>query len=220
MNRTQLRSWVRNETLVEVDQFSDAAVNDIFNEGLRTISTMFHWPFLATQTTTAFVASQEAYALPADLGRIAAVYVTGERTRLREVGPHDAWERHGGDFPTGTPSEFFIWGSNIHLLPIPDVSSGSITLRYYRQPTLMTDDSHSPEFAPEFHVIVADFACLHIWHREEDFTKAKVYADRFAEGVERMARFYNQRAEDQPIVVGEPAKGTRRFLGVHLPYLP
>jgi len=221
-NRGAIRAWVRAETLVEATMMSDADINAIIDQGTRDISTRFEWPFLAATSTIAFVANQQAYNLPADFDRLAVALVDNTSTRLQEVSPESYWSSYGDVPATGTPSYFLIWGSQLWVSPVPTAATGGLVIYYWRMPTLMTDDSHSPEFASQFHLILADFACQHLWHREEDFSKARAYGERFLEGVERMARYYLGRAQESPFVMGDGLDRIRRTgnLGWRFPFFP
>lgn len=181
---------------------SDADINAIIDQAVRDISTRFDWPYLATDTTIPFVADQQAYNLPANFDRLVSVVIDGESVRLEEVAPSQYWQAYGDSPAEGSPNFYFLWGSKIFVTPVPTASSGGLVLYYYRQPTLMTDDSHTPEFASQFHMIVAEYVAVHLWHREEDFSKARVYDERYLDGVERMARYYLGRTKDSPMVMG------------------
>ena len=200
--RLQIRQWVRAETLVESTMMADADVNAIIDQAVNDVSTRFNWPFLAATDTIDFVADQQAYTLPTDFHRLVAANVTGSTKRLVEVAPEEYWNAYGEEPSEGDPNFFFLWGDEIFVSPVPTVSTGGLTLRYYRTATPMTDDAHTPEWDAEFHMVLADYVCRHLWHREEDFSKARVYDERYLDGIERMARFYLARAVDSPLIVG------------------
>lgn len=181
---------------------SDADINAILDQAVRDVSTRFRWPFLATTDTIALVASTQAYNLPADLDRIEAITLDGTNHRLQEVSPTKYWSAYGDTPEDGEPRFFFLWSNQIWVTPVP-TAAGTLNLFYYRMPTLMGDDGDSPEWASQFHMIVADYACQHLFHREEDFSKAKLYGEAYLDGIERMARYYLGRAIDSPFIIGD-----------------
>lgn len=222
-NRLAIRNWVRAETLIESTMMSDADINAIIDQGMRDLSTRYPWPFLATTGsggTLNFVAAQQAYPLPTNLQKLGVVLLDNTTTKLREISPHSAWAAYGDQPLTGTPSMFYVWGLNIHVLPVPVASTGGLILQYYRKITALTDDTHVPEFDDQFHLIVADYVCQNLWHREEDFSKARVYGDRYLAGVESMARYYLQRAEDQPFIMGDGLHSRTNPLSYFYPTWP
>jgi hypothetical protein len=220
VTRLEVRQWVRAETLIESAMMVDAAINAIIDQAVRDVSTRFDWPFLADTDTINFIADTQSYSLPTDFQRLVAVVLNGSTVRLEEVSPEQYWSTYGATPAEGNPRFFFLWGNQIYVTPVPTASSGGLTLFYYRQPTLMTDDSHSPEWQSEFHMIVADYVCRHLWHREEDFSKARVYDERYLDGVERMARFYLGRAKDSPMGMGGGFGRRPRNDGFRFPFFP
>lgn len=199
--RAEIRDWAREQTLIEVDDFTDDKINAILDQGIRDCAVKFDWPFLAKSDSITLVGGTESYALPADLGKLRALVLDGTRYRLREISSNTAWENEGGLPGSGTPRTFFIWGSNVLFRPIPD-AAGTVTVYYHKTPTLLTNDTSTPEWDAQFHMILADFAAQHMWEREEEFEKAEVFAQRYANGVEQMARYYLNRASDSPLVYG------------------
>lgn len=216
--RTLIRDWVRSQSMTETDDLADTKLDAILNDGIYNIATLFDWPYLATSTTVNFVADQQAYDLPADMQKISKVVVTGGKV-LNEVSPNRMWDTYGDNFPSQTtPTMFFLWGNKIHFVATPDVSSGSATIYYFKEPTVLTDDAQEPEFADQFHMILADYMLQKVWEREEDFAKADVHAKAFLGGVERMARFYLNRSSDHPMVFGDGQK-IRTTLHPNMPWL-
>jgi hypothetical protein len=205
--RLEIKEWVRSQSMTEVDDLADVKLDALINEALRNIATRFRWPYLAAVTSLNLVAEQQAYTMPTDLQQIETITVTGARVRLEEVSPALAWQTFGDDFPTATePYAFFIWGGEINLIPIPDTSEGSVIVHYYRAPVVLANDTESPEFASQFHMIVADYVLKAVWEREEDFVKAESHMAAFRQGIEQMARFYLNRAGDNPTVLGDGSR--------------
>lgn len=215
--RSELRDLVRSQTLVESDDYTDDKVNNLINQALRDVSVRFDWPYLAKIDTIAVTGAQDTYALPSDTSRVEAVLLEGQAQPLNEVAPSVALREDGTTPGSGTPTWYFLWGNNVVLRPVPS-ASGTLTIYYYRTPTTLTNDGSSPEFAEQFHYIVADFVMQQLWEREEDFEKAAVYAGRYAAGVESMARFYLNRVNDGPMIVGEPNRA-RRIKGPRMTWM-
>lgn len=213
--RTELRDLVRTQTLVEGDDLTDAKVDNLFDQAMRDVSVRFDWPYLAKIDTIAVTSGTDTYALPADADRLQAFLVADSTAPLKEVAAATALSAEGLSPSTGTPSFFFLWGEEVVLRPIPDADT-TLSVYYFRTPVLMTDDAHVPEFAAQFHYILTDFVMQQLWEREEDFEKGNVYKDRFLQGIEQMARFYLNRTQDSPLVIGEPHT---KLLGPRMPWL-
>jgi hypothetical protein len=213
--RTELRDLIRGQTLVESDDYTDAKVNNLINAAIRDISVRFPWPYLAKTSTMSVTASVESVALPSDCDRIASINLEGGSKPLYEIAPSTAFQS-GDSAGSGTPTAYFLWGENVMLRPVPDANS-TLNIYYYREPVELSSDGATPEFAPQFHLIVADYVMQMLWEREEDFQKAATFNQRYLQGIELMARFYLNRADDAPLVIGQPQGGRSR--GPRMPWL-
>ena len=208
-DRAAIRDWIREQTLVEVDDFADDKINNIIDQGIREISAKFDWPYLAESEQINLVQGTPAYNIPADMAKLRAIVHDGFQVRIREVAPTTVWEAEGGLPTDGSPKQFFIWAGQFVFRPIPD-AAGTATVYYHRTPTLLTNDNQEPEFDSQFHLVLADYGSQIVWEREEEFEKAEVFGQRFSQGVERMARFYLNRGADSPMTFGERPNRVRR----------
>lgn len=202
---TSIRSVVRTLTLAETDDVSDANVNLFVNQGYRMLSTLFRWPWLEATSNITTVADTASYALPADYRRLYAIKDTDKRRTLTRLTVEEALERWGGDPPSGAEAKwFYVWDDSIYLLPVPSANeTAAYTLYYQKKLTTMTSGTDEPEFAEEFHLVLADYAIARVWEHEEDFEKARLSDARFREQVEAMARYYLRRQEEWPLVYGD-----------------
>lgn len=210
---SDIRDWVREQTLMEEADIATTKLNNIINQGVREVSARFDWPWLASESTISTVAGQANYDLPTDLGRIEVVIDSDDDRRLDQVAPADAWDQYGGDFPDGTPTTFFVWGSKIYLLPVPTKNeTDAYTIHYYGSVSTLDNDSSEPAWEDRFHMLLADYAISKVWEREEEPAKAREAEGDFDQAVERMARFYLDRANDTPMIYGAGKPNRRRSL--------
>ena len=208
-----IRDWVREQTLVESTDWSNTKILNVINQGIRDLSVRFPWPFLATSNTLTTVAAQQAYTYDTisdfagtaqKLFEIEAIVDMDGRVKLEEIPAADAFKLYGGDMPTTTgATHFFTWGSSIYLLPTPSANdTDRYTVYYYRSPTELANDTDTPEWDARFHMVLAEYAIAKVWEREEEIGKSRAADQRYNEGVERMAQFYLNRAQDYPAVLG------------------
>lgn len=201
--RSEIRDWVRQHTLVEADDYADDKVNNVINQGIRDLSSQFTWPFLQTSTVIDLQTTVASYALPSDFAHLAAAIRDDCACPVVEVVPRDAWDRWDSTADTDKPAHYYMWGGNIVFAPTPvGASLPDVTLYYYREPTILNNDTDSPEFATQFHMVLAEFAAAKVWEREEDLTRSNYYMERYYAGVERMARHYLNRTDKYPLVMG------------------
>lgn len=208
--RSDIRDYVRQQTLVETDDFADDKINVLINQGLQRLSTRFEWPWLAASTTLSVVAGTDEYTLPTDLTRTLSIVRQDKQQRLVEVAPNVIQQFQGGSTPSGTPTMYFVHGRIMFLDKIP-TEDATYDWYYFKSPTLLTNDTDEPEFASEFHLVLGDWAISRVWRREEDFTKAQDAEQDFTKGIEEMARFYLDVSRDGPVVFGGARPIRSRF---------
>lgn len=200
-DRAAIRDYVRQQTLIESDDWGDDKINAVINQGLRRLSARFDWPWLAATTTLSVVAGTQEYTLPTDLRKALALTRTDKPQVLREVSPWEVLGKHGGDIPSGTPTAFYVHGRSLFLDKVP-TESATYSWLYFTAPTTLDNDTDEPAFHEEFHLILADYAVAKAWEREEDFTKADDAMADFDRAVDEMASFYLDVSRDRPIIIG------------------
>ena len=215
-DRAAIRDYARELTLVETDDISNTKINNIIDQGIRELASRFRWPWLETTDTIAVVAGTRSYALPTDFQYLHSLLRAGSKIRLRATSPSKALGTYGDDFPEGTAEGYYLWGSSLFLTRNP-ASNETLNLFYYQSPTMLSNDTDVPGFDAQFHLLLADYAISKIWEREEDFVKAKASVNRWDDGVEQMARWYQERTEDMPMVLGE--EPTIRATVLNMPWL-
>lgn len=217
-NLSAIRDWVRQQTLIEEDDWSDGKINNVINQGLRLLTAKFDWPFMLSSATITAVSGTQTYALPSDHAKTHVIFRDGYRRRLREYTASDAWNLYGGDMPESSEADsYFIHKDDIYLVPVPTSSGETYTHHYWTTPSIMANDTDSPPWAEQFHLVLADYAISKAWEREEDFTKAGEANLAWERGLEEMARYYLNRANRSPMVFGEtPQRGYAR---TNMPWL-
>lgn len=221
---SSIRDYIRESSLIETDDWSNAKILNVINEGVRVVSNRFRWPWLAGSANLSVVADTDSYALTsidADITSLEAITVNGRRQRLREVSIANALADYGGDLPESRyATHFFIWGADLHLIPTPSENvTDAYKVYYYKKPTELSNDSDTPEWDSRFHLVLAYWGLRRVWEREEDMEKADYWNAQFEAEVDRMAAFYLNRASDSPAVVGLGMPTRRVSERVHLPVL-
>jgi hypothetical protein len=203
MNLGELRALVRKQTLASADAIDNATLNGFINDGMRAVASRFKWPFLETTATITTVADQAAYALPSDYRRTSVVIpVVSGRRLVRTTLEEETLRRN--PIPTAQIADrFYIYGDEILLAPIPDISDVDYTHYYTKGITTLSSDADEPEFLSDFHIAPARYAMARVWEYEEDFPKVRDLDSRFDLDVEIMARYYLGRTEDTPAIFGE-----------------
>lgn len=205
-----IRDYVREQALIETDDWSSTKLDIVINEGYNEVSQRFNWPWLESSNLFSVTADQQGYDLSAiaagseEIARIQAIVDVDSRNRLVEIGSNEAFQRFGGDFSSSSrASEFYIWADQVNLLPIPDTTEAdAYKIYYYKKPTVLANDAAEPEWDEQFHYVLAQWCLARVWEREEDYEKGVAWQAKFDAQVERMARYYLDRAVNVPQVVG------------------
>lgn len=219
-NLAAIRDYVREQALIEVDDWASDKLNTVINEGYLEVSQRFDWPWLESSNLFGVTADQQAYTLASiaaggeEIATIQAIVDVDRRQRLTEIGSNEAFQRFGNDWSTSSRAyEFFIWANEINLIPVPDTTeANAYKIYYFKKPTVLASDAAVPEWDEQFHYVLAQWALARVWEREEDYEKGSIWQEKFEEQVERMARYYLDRAVNVPQVVGlrgSPRRGGR-----------
>lgn len=198
-NRSEIRDWVRQQTLVEADDFADSKLNNVINQGVREVADADEWPFLEATANLIIEDGSSAYDLPADFATMIAVYdadgdVLPETTRRAAI-------QDFGSPTADEPQAWYFFGEQIHFVPAP-ASTIILTLDYIKTPTLLNADQATPEWHAAHHMILAEYAAHKVWEREEDLERSAYHRQLFEIGLGQMRRHYRNRSVDTPIIVG------------------
>ncbi len=131
MTLSQFIEVVRRRHNAESDTFwSDAEIYQLItnraNECLSIIG------LLEATTTTVSVAATQAYNFPSGTSTIAQINY--KAVRLKQI-TFRQWEHFKSETTTisGTPREWVKWNRQFLLIPIPDTSSDTITIYYFKE---------------------------------------------------------------------------------------
>lgn len=210
----------RQVTLLSTSDVSDAVMIEFIDEGNNKVASAFDWPWLKASSDINSASGTGVVTLPADFGRLRAVLLDNDSTKLAELSDSEGWERWGDDLPDGTPQVFwFIDNTTIQLAPVETGQTATV-VKYWKTPTVLDQTTDTPQFDSRFHKILADWAAYRVWQREEDYQKAQQHEIAFARTLNDMARFYLNRGLDYPIVFGESPDYVQRRRGVNnMPWL-
>lgn len=166
MNRGQLRSLLETRIGDKTNRWTPDQKNLELNIAYqRALDYAFFalkkpWPFLEASTTLSFTAGNGTIAKPTDVKQIKGIWLGANfydainTNKLGYVATKDR-EQYFGGRSTGTPTNYFLYGSSIILFPVPQLS-GTIYVEYIKSVANMTDDAHSPVegFPEEYHDII------------------------------------------------------------------
>lgn len=199
-----IRAKIRLLTLVGTADLSDAELLTLVNEGLYQVSTKFDWPFLQATTTITTADGTSAYAIPADHVRTFQISDTTRRRRLIRTSLDEVLQRYGDDFPEASnATHWYLWDDEYNLVPTPNAAAtGRYKVYYQKSATALASGTDTPEWADQFHDVLAFYGEMRVWERENDPGQSQLAQARFQQSLDAMARFYLNLAADAPIVIG------------------
>ena len=224
MQRSELRQFARDQSVVESHEISDALIDTYLTEGYQTLLTRRNWPWAVGTEDIQTVAAKAAYNLKSDAKKIVAVLDLEDDTYLRSTTLERVVVKSNLTIATTTPLEFYFNSEvgndpakfpSLTLFPIPaDVRD--YTVWYRTAPLFGPEEDDVPPFDDLFHLALGDWASYRIWEVEEDLDRSDASRARYETRVMEMIEWYNSQVEDRPMIYGQ-AKAM--YYPTNMPYL-
>lgn len=112
-----------------------AILDTYINQATKRLINLRDWSFLEKTKTIATVASQQAYDLPSNLGKLNNLTVTISSTKYtpKEATSRDFWDKLNQTvMSSDIPEWYYIFNGTVELYPVPSTSSNTITISYQR----------------------------------------------------------------------------------------
>lgn len=181
MLASEIATRVKRQFGDEADiQIKDEDILRWINDAQREIASAND--LLQTVATTAVVANQREYTLPANILLLRSVHYQGQK--LRPLNSREAEEYLATGVATGTPIYFWAWANKINLYPQPDSTDpDDLQLFYTRQPTEVTAVGDTPEIPLEYHNAIVQYCLAQAYELDENWSAAQTKSQQFNSGV-------------------------------------
>lgn len=160
-------------------QITDADIIRWTNDAQREIA--LHNDLLQATGTTALLANQDQYTLPADVLNLQALKI-GTR-RLTFMTKEDAFQRD--DNAPGDPQYYSVFGTKLDLYPTP-IKAETMTIYYTRRPVEITLITAEPELPVQYHNRIVEYCLAQAYELDADWDSYKQKMGMFQEGVDRL----------------------------------
>lgn len=198
-NRIRDTSFSSSET---IDYINDT-LNDIYNE--------YRLPFMeATQTYTLTANVSDitnGSGLPDNFVQAIDLLLTSQGRekvlRYRDVREIDAKTPDSDDttaHPANVPREWFNYAETIRVHPVPN-DAYTVTLRYYKKPTMLDSDSDVPELPSEFEELLVLGAAYRIMQVKDNYDQAGILQNKYDELLAKLVMRYSQKQVGRPTIM-------------------
>ena len=158
------------------------------------------WPFLLTTQTGAMPMAIS------DLRTVESVVSTTGRYVLSPLRvPHLL--AYDTDLTTaGAPSDYYVTTTGISVYPTSTTDEFSV--RYFKVPAELSEDSDEPEGGSRFHQLIVDGAAAYAYFDSDNFEAARGMIDLWNEGKQRMRDSLMHSQHDRPHRYVVPVAGS------------
>lgn len=93
--------------------------------------------------------------------------------------------------PAGSPIKWYIYAETPRVYPKPDLAY-TLTLRYYKKPTLMSGDGDVPELPSEFEELLIVGAAYRVLQVKDNYDQAAILQNKYDELLQKLVVKYSQ----------------------------
>lgn len=210
---TKVQQRVRdtNYSSTEIANYINDAQNDVFNE--------YRLPFMeATQDYTLTVGVADitnALGLPTNFVTPIDLILTtnGYEGELifRDVREMDSLYpdyENSTVWPSATPTDAYKYAQTIKVFPEPNLAY-TVTLRYYKRPTLLASDSDIPSLPSEFEEMLVVGAAYRVLQVKDNYDQAGILENKYRELLDKLVMKYSRNQTGRPTIM----RINRRGLG-------
>lgn len=202
--RTRALSGIRLQSLR-----TDEQIEQVLNESYQEVLGIQPWPFLRGSQTIALAAEATTLTVPSTFRYLTGVVLTmeGEEYRLRQttVDQLDEWDSD----EVGEPQYYArVTDRQLRVWPAPEAAASVLVRGQLEFATLGPSDS--PQFAEQFHPVLAYRAATRLLQEEgDDSGRSESYQLEAAGYLGRMEKFYLASNDIGLIRMGSQREGRR-----------
>ena len=192
------------------EDFEPEIVDRFLNDTLREIYNEFELPYQEKIFSGKVPVGSNMFALPDDVAVIQNAVITGPDGQQRNIHNHFLnFRDFTTKFPTasGSPAgsvQFWTMYSGNMILSRPTDEEYTLELYYIKKPTLLVDDTDTPEFPEEFSEMLVLGAFKRVQEREGDYDEAAVTLSQYNAMMSQLVARYGYRRKDGPITMRLP----------------
>lgn len=215
VTKVQLRVRDTGYSTTEIKNYINDAQNDVFNEYRLpfTQTTQNYTLDIGTSDITNGVGLPTNYVQALDL----TLTSTGREKVLtyRDIREIDALYPDPDDttiHPANVPSDWYFYAETAKVYPVPDAAY-TLTLRYYKKPTVLSADADVPDLPSEFEELLVLGAAYRVLQVKDNYDQAGILQNKFDEILQKLVVKYSQPQVGTPtrMRINRNAMGTTNF---------
>lgn len=145
---------------------------------------------LQAKATTDVVLGQTEYTIPNDTLTLRTVKHNGIKLQpysLAEAEEYISDYDNTANYPSGTPTHFWVFANRITVYPKPDTGlTAGLEIYYTRQPTVVSALSDIPEVPVVYHNRLTEYCLQQAYELDEDWQAASQKQNQFRTGLDRL----------------------------------
>lgn len=171
--------------------YTDSVLTDLTNSAIRFLSGEADWRWLEKSETLATATSDFDYAVASDYRRTIAISDADGVILLRKRFDELQFMTTAED---DTPHFFSVYGSNVHVRPVPN-SVFNLTHYYVGEETALSSDTDTPALPTRWHDVAVEYAVYLAKMRAGNFQEAEQNLAVYKAWVEVMKKEANAYAQ-------------------------
>lgn len=187
----------------EIKNYINDTQNDVFNE--------YRLPFMeASQAYTLATGVSDitnGSGLPTNFVQGIDLVLTslGKESKLiyRDIRQMDELYPDWSDttaYPPNTPTDWFYFAETARVHPAPNADD-TVTLYYYKKPTILSADADVPEVPSEFQELLVVGAAYRVMQVKDNYDQAGILENKYAELLQKLVTKYSQAQVGTPTIM-------------------
>lgn len=200
VTRVQQRIRDTGYSSTEIKGYLNDTQNDVFNE--------YRLPFMETTQTYTLTPDvsdiSNGAGLPANYVQALDITLTssGRESVLQYVDVREIDNLYPDPDdtsinPSGQPTKWYFYADTIKVFPVPD-EAYTLSLRYFKKPTLLSSDADVPELPSQFEEILVVGAAYRVLQVKDNYDQAAILQNKYDEILQKLVVKYSQAQVGSP----------------------
>lgn len=179
-------------------ELTDNTIIRWINDAMREIVSQSE--LLQVKSTTAPINSVNHYCLPPDMLKTHSIKFQGntlEFVSLEQAEELFPNKDDSTNYPTGTPTHYWIWGGELYLYPAPSFTgTNEISCYYNRMPVEIALTTDTPEIPSIYHNRIVEYCLAQAYELDESVFISELKLNQFTSNLQNMKTLNEWEGQD------------------------